>query len=73
MIKLAHHTGGGSIRNMEELVRQYNMCKGEALTIYERDNAFYVWLKAEKRITHSRHDITLAVSTMVLKMAMLRA
>ena len=69
VIKLAHHRGGGPIRNLEELVIQYKACKGEALTTYERDNAFYMWLKVEKRITHCRHDITLAVSTMVLKMS----
>ena len=73
VIKLAHHRGGGPIRNLEELVRQYKACKGNAFTTYERDNAFYMWLKAEKRITHSRHDITLAVSTMVLKMERPRA
>jgi DNA polymerase/3'-5' exonuclease PolX len=67
--KLAHHRGGGPIRNLEELIRQYKACKGEAST-YEQDNAFYMWLKVEKQITHSRHDITLAVSTRVLKMAM---
>ena len=72
VIKLAHHRGGGLIRNLEELIRQYKACKGEAST-YEQDNAFYLWLKAEKGITHSRHDITLAVSTMVLKMERPRA
>ena len=72
VIKLAHHRGGGPIRNLEELIRQYKACKGEAST-YEQDNAFYMWLKAEKGITHSRHDITLAVSTMVLKMERPRA
>ena len=69
VIKLGHHRGGGPIRNLEELIRQYKACKGEAST-YEQDNAFYMWLKKEKRITHSRHDITLAVSTRVLKIAM---
>ena len=73
VIKLAHHRGGGPIQNLEELVRQYKACEGKALTTYELDNAFYMWLKAGKRITYSRYDITLAVSTMVLKISMPRA
>ena len=70
VIKLAHHRGGGPIRNLEELIHRYAECKGLASTKYEQDNAFYVWLKEEKWITHSRHDITLAISTMVLKISM---
>jgi hypothetical protein len=52
VIKLAHYRGGGPIGNMGDLVRQYKACKREASTIYEQDNAFYMWLKSEKRITH---------------------
>ena len=57
--KLSDDRGGVSIpiTTISQLMAQ--------LVFADQEEAFFKWLKTEKKITHARHDITRAVSDRV--------
>ncbi len=65
--KLSDDRGGVSIpiTTISQLMAQFVLCRRPDMVFADQEEAFFKWLKTEKKITHARHDITRAISDRV--------
>lgn len=65
--KLSDDQDGTSIpiTKISQLMAQFILCGRPDMNFADQEEAFFKWLKKDKKITHARHDITRAISEKV--------